>query len=57
MLLKFIKKYTRKKVDNNFDEIYDSVKDLAEKKHNYIGDIKIISDAKFVKFYIVNENY
>jgi hypothetical protein len=55
MLLKFLKKYTRKKVDNNFDKIYDSVKELAEKEHNYKGDIKIISDTKFVKFYMINE--
>ena len=53
MLLKFIKKYRRKKVDQDFDKIYSEVEEIAKSEHNYEGDIKIISDNKWVKFYTI----
>ena len=49
---RFLKKYTRKKVDKNFDSIYESIKQIAMSEYGYDDTIKIVSDTKWVKFYI-----
>lgn len=48
---RLIKKINRKKLDKDFDIIYESVKKIAISM-GYDGELKIVSDSKQVNFYI-----
>tara|TARA_R110000772_G_scaffold2410_1_gene8290 strand:- start:15362 stop:15532 length:171 start_codon:yes stop_codon:yes gene_type:complete len=53
--LKLIKKMTKHKLKNDFDEKYDIIKEMALEMYNYEGEIKIKKDKKYVSFYIIIE--
>lgn len=53
--LRLIKRITKYKLNDNFDEKYDMVRKIAIEKYNYVGDIKIIKDTKWISFYILEE--
>ena len=51
--LRLIKRFTKHKLENDFDEKYDFVRKIALEEYNYTGDIKIIKDNKWVSFYML----
>lgn len=53
--LRLVKKITNNRLKKDFDSIYDDVKKLAFDKFNYVGDLKIISDRKWINFYIIDD--
>ena len=53
--LRLLKKITNNRLKKDFDSIYDDMKLLALEKFNYIGDLKIISDRKWINFYIIDD--
>ncbi len=49
---RLVKKITRIKLEKDFDNLYEMVKDIAKTEFGYIGELKIVSDNKWVSFYI-----
>lgn len=54
--LRLIKKLTKNKLKKDFDSYYDKVKKIAIEDFNYNGMIKVISDNKYVNFYLIEED-
>lgn len=55
MDLKFIKKASKNKLKKDFNSIYDEIKIFVKEKYNYDGELKIISNDKWVNFYIIDD--
>ena len=53
--LRLIKRITNNKLKKDFDSIYDEIRLLAFDKFNYDGELKIISDNKWINFYIIDD--